>query len=117
MKKNAHLKPTWRFRSLEDLPMGDTRYTVIKAGNREVGGMMATPPAAQGSPPIWRAYVTEDDVAGTAKELGRRDGSSHAIPLGSAGSVSMAIRRLPSSPRSDIQNRNDTDLTRSTETR
>lgn len=59
--------------SLEDMEMEGTTYTVIKAGEREVGGMMATPSEAQGTPPTWGSYVTVDDVdsvAHTATELG-----------------------------------------------
>jgi predicted enzyme related to lactoylglutathione lyase len=59
--------------TLEDMPMEGMTYTVIKAGEREVGGMMTTPPDAQGMPPAWGSYVTVDDVdrvAGTAADLG-----------------------------------------------
>ena len=59
--------------SLEDMQMEGTTYTVIRAGGREIGGMMATPPEAQGTPSAWGSYVTVDDVdavARTAKELG-----------------------------------------------
>ncbi len=59
--------------TLEDMQMEGVTYTVIKAGDREVGGMMATPPEAQGAPPMWGTYVTVDDVDGiarTATELG-----------------------------------------------
>ena len=59
--------------TLEDMPMEGMTYTVIKAGDKEVGGMMATPPEAEGSPPMWGTYVTVDDVdsiAQSAPELG-----------------------------------------------
>ncbi len=38
------------------------KYTMAKAGDTEVAGIMATPPEAQGMPPSWGAYVTVDDV-------------------------------------------------------
>ncbi len=50
-------------------------YTVVKAGNKEVGGIMAVPKEAQGMPPMWGAYVTVDDVeltAKTAEKLGAK---------------------------------------------
>lgn len=50
-------------------------YAVVKAGTREIGGMMPIPPEAQGTPPMWGSYVTVDDVDATArqaKELGAR---------------------------------------------
>jgi len=59
--------------TLEDMPMEGMTYSVIKAGNKEVGGMMATPPEAEGSPPMWGTYVTVDDVdriARSALEMG-----------------------------------------------
>lgn len=59
--------------TLEDTQMAGMTYTLIKAGEREVGGMMATPPGAAGTAPMWGTYVTVDDVdrvAQTATELG-----------------------------------------------
>ena len=37
-------------------------YTLVKVGGTEVGGIMATPPEAQGMPPAWGVYVAVDDV-------------------------------------------------------
>jgi hypothetical protein len=37
-------------------------YTLIKVGEREVGGIMAVPAEAKGMPPTWGAYVTVPDV-------------------------------------------------------
>ncbi len=54
--------------TLEDMPMEGMTYTVIKAGDLEVGGMMATPPEEEGSPPMWGSYVTVDDVDGVAQK-------------------------------------------------
>jgi predicted enzyme related to lactoylglutathione lyase len=59
----------------EDMTMPGMTYTVVKAGNKEVGGIMAVPKEAQGMPPMWGAYVTVDDVdvtAKTAEQLGAR---------------------------------------------
>jgi len=69
---------------LEDMPMQDTTYTVNRAGGWEIGGMMATPPEAQGTPPIWGTYVTVDDVDDTART---------AADLGAA--VVVAPRDIP----------------------
>ncbi|UCE90274.1 MAG: VOC family protein [Pseudomonadota bacterium] len=49
---------------LQDEKMPDLTYTMIKSEGREIGGMMAIPPDAQGMPPAWGAYVTVDDVDG-----------------------------------------------------
>ena len=60
---------------LEDMQVGDITYTLVRAGDREIAGIMAAPPEAAGMPPTWGAYVTVDDVdarAGQAVELGGR---------------------------------------------
>jgi predicted enzyme related to lactoylglutathione lyase len=53
--------------------MEGVTYTVVSAGDKDVGGIMKIPPHAQGMPPSWGCYVTVDDVdatARTAQELG-----------------------------------------------
>lgn len=61
---------------LVDGPMPGGTYTVIKAGGRDVGGMMKLPSTVPpGTPPHWMAYVTVEDVdavARKAEELGGR---------------------------------------------
>ena len=54
---------------LEDCPVEGMAYTMIKVGDREVGGMMTTPPEAEGMPPAWGTYVTVDDVDRIAAEV------------------------------------------------
>lgn len=49
----------WEF---QDIDAGGMPYTMIKAANKEVGGMMALPADAQEMPPAWGAYITVDDV-------------------------------------------------------
>jgi predicted enzyme related to lactoylglutathione lyase len=59
--------------TLEDLPMEGITYTLIRSGDREIGGMMATRPEASGAPPMRGTYVSVDDVdevARSALELG-----------------------------------------------
>ena len=59
--------------TMDDLPAGDMTYTMLKAGEQEVGGMMAIPPEAAGMPAMWGSYVTVEDVdtqAGKAETLG-----------------------------------------------
>ena len=68
----------------EDMPiegqMEGMTYTVVKAGDEEVGGIMPLPPQAQGTPPNWGAYVTVDDVDATAK-LAQELGAKTIVPL------------------------------------
>jgi len=52
--------------TLDDVPMGDMTYTMIKVGEGTGGGMMKNP--VPGAPSAWMAYVLVDDVkAATAK--------------------------------------------------
>ena len=56
---------------LEDIPMGDSVYTLIKVGKGTGGGMMKHP--VPGAPSQWLAYVEVSDIhAATqnAKSLG-----------------------------------------------
>jgi len=56
---------------LEDVPMGNDAYTMIKVGEGTGGGMMKHP--MPGAPSTWLAYVLVDDIAAAtqkAKSLG-----------------------------------------------
>lgn len=54
--------------TLSDMPMDDMTYTVAKAGDKEIAGLMSMPPECGDAPPHWGAYVTVDDVdASTAQ--------------------------------------------------
>jgi predicted enzyme related to lactoylglutathione lyase len=53
---------------LEEYPMEDMNYTVIRVAGQEMGGIMAIPPEAAGAPPNWSCYVTVDDVDATIKK-------------------------------------------------
>ena len=62
----------WEF---SESPTPEGSYTVIKAGGREVGGMMPMPPGVPpGTPPHWMAYVTVDDVDAVARKVGELGG-------------------------------------------
>jgi uncharacterized protein len=51
---------------LEDTPAGPTTYTMIKTGDKTVGGIQKAPQA--GMPSAWLTYVQVDDIkASTAK--------------------------------------------------
>jgi predicted enzyme related to lactoylglutathione lyase len=54
--------------STADMETDGMSYTMLKAGEREVGGMMGMPPEAAGQPPVWGAYVTVDDVDARAEQ-------------------------------------------------
>ena len=86
----------WQTNEVDMGPSG--KYTVFKAGEREVGGGMKTPGECE-SPPMWLSYVLVDDVdarAAKAKQLGAQTYvepqeipgigrfSAHADPTGAA---------------------------------
>jgi predicted enzyme related to lactoylglutathione lyase len=48
--------------TLQDTANPVMEYTIVKAGDTQIGGIMAVPPQAKGVPPAWGAYVTVDDV-------------------------------------------------------
>jgi predicted enzyme related to lactoylglutathione lyase len=57
--------------TLEDVPMGDGNYTMIKPGEGTGGGIVKHP--VPGAPSSWLAYVIVDDIAAStqkAKALG-----------------------------------------------
>jgi predicted enzyme related to lactoylglutathione lyase len=57
--------------TLEDVPMGEDTYTMIKVGEGTGGGMMKHP--IPGAPSAWLAYVMVPDIAAAttkAKSLG-----------------------------------------------
>ena len=51
---------------LEDVPMGDNTYTMIKVGEGVGGGMMKHP--MPGAPSVWIGYVQVDDVEAAMKK-------------------------------------------------
>lgn len=55
--------------TLQDYKPGEMDYTMVKAGDTEVGGIMTIPEQAKGMPPAWGAYVTVDDVDATAARV------------------------------------------------
>ncbi len=70
--------------TLEEMENSEMPYTIAKADDKEVAGLMATPPEAAGMPPVWGAYVTVDDVDARAKQ---------AEDLG--GKLLLAARNIP----------------------
>jgi uncharacterized protein len=52
--------------TLEDIPMGDGAYTMIKVGEGTGGGLMKHP--VPGAPSAWLAYVQVDDIHASTKK-------------------------------------------------
>jgi predicted enzyme related to lactoylglutathione lyase len=62
--------------TMEDVPMQDCSYTILKTDGRPVGGIMKMPPQVPPEAPnYWSTYVTVDDVdaaAEKAQQLGAK---------------------------------------------
>jgi predicted enzyme related to lactoylglutathione lyase len=52
---------------LDDMPMGDMTYTMIRVGEGTGGGMMKNP--IPGAPSMWVAYVLVDDLKAAADKV------------------------------------------------
>jgi len=64
----------------EDVPMPQMTYTVLRAGETQIGGMMTIPTDAAGMRPCWMGYVGVDDVDSAAAAVKRFGGSIHKAP-------------------------------------
>ena len=82
----------WQFK---DMPMADGTYTVVGAGGQDIGGIMHTPPAAKGMPPVWGAYVTVDDVDARASQAKKLGGEVLVPPTDIPGVGRFALIRDP----------------------
>ena len=75
--------------NLEDMPMGDMTYTMIKVGEGTGGGMMKHP--KPGQPSVWVPYVQVNDIRESTKKAGSLGGKvivdSQDIPGGGTFSV------------------------------
>jgi len=67
----------------QDSDMPGMSYTLFKAGETSVGGMMALPQTAcaEGARPGWIGYVTVDDVDASASKQTRMAVTSTALPM------------------------------------
>jgi predicted enzyme related to lactoylglutathione lyase len=55
--------------TLEDMPMADMTYTIIKVGEGTGGGLMKNP--MPGAPSMWVPYVVVDDLKAATKRHDR----------------------------------------------
>ena len=67
----------------EVMDVGYGPYTVFKAGDRPVAGLMAKPPEGPGSdaPTAWTSYVTVDDVDARTARVAGAGGAVLAGPM------------------------------------
>ena len=83
----------WQF---DDESVTDHPYTVLKAGESGVGGMMGMPPAAPGEmPPNWLCYVTVDDIDAVVARVGELGGEVCHGPMDVPGIGRFAVIQDP----------------------
>lgn len=63
-----------------DAGMTDFRYTLLSAGETQVGGMMGVLPHLEGVPPHWTGYIGVDDVDAYAARVVEKGGAVHRQP-------------------------------------
>jgi uncharacterized protein len=68
--------------SLEPNTMNDQKYTMLKAGETMIGGLMPIPEEAakMGVPPRWMGYIAVDDVKAYADKVKAAGGVIHRPP-------------------------------------
>jgi uncharacterized protein len=60
--------------------MNDQKYTLLKAGEIMVGGLMPIPQEAAGVRPAWMGYIAVDDVKAYAEQVKAAGGAIHRPP-------------------------------------
>lgn len=66
----------------EDKPMPEMgmTYTLVKVGDRAVGGIMPLPPEAGKMPPVWGSYVSVENVDDSARKAVALGGTIYKEP-------------------------------------
>lgn len=80
---------------LQDLQTPTTTYTIVKTGDREIGGIMAVPPEEPGKAATWGSYVTVDDVDKLVAAASKLGGSVMVPPRDIPGVGRFAVIRDP----------------------
>jgi len=60
--------------ALEDQDMLGATYTVIKAGENQIGGITTKQDGVEGMPSMWKSYITVSNVDETAARVERSGG-------------------------------------------
>ena len=80
---------------MQEYPMGDFNYTVVKIGEEAVGGISPIPPEATGTPPNWGTYITVDNVDATVEKVTALNGKVLSPPTDIPDVGRMAIIQDP----------------------
>jgi predicted enzyme related to lactoylglutathione lyase len=94
---------------MQDVPMPGTSYTLLKAGEAEVGGLMPLPAEAArgGLEPCWLPYVAVEDVDGAAVQVENLGGRVHRAPADIPGVGRFAVAADPDGALFDLFRANE----------
>ena len=82
--------------TLEDMTTGGMKYTVAKAGEEEIAGIMDMPPQVpEGTPPHWGTYITVNDVDAVAQKAGQLGGTVLVPPTDIPGVGRFSVLQDP----------------------
>ncbi len=72
--------------------MNAQTYTLLKAGDDMIGGLMPIPPEAMGAKPAWMGYIAVDDVKAYADKVKAAGGAIHrpATEIPNVGTFAVA---------------------------
>ena len=82
--------------SLAPNTMNDQKYTLLKAGETMVGGLMPIPQEATGARPTWMGYIAVDDVKAYADKVKAAGGVIHRPPTAIPNVGTFAVAGDPS---------------------
>jgi predicted enzyme related to lactoylglutathione lyase len=77
--------------TMKDAGMPGMTYTLAQVGERQVAGLMGTPPDAGAAPSQWFGYVAVADVDTAAKAVGAAGGNAHRPPADIPGVGRFAV--------------------------
>ncbi|CAN5228329.1 VOC family protein [soil metagenome] len=77
--------------TMQDAGVPGMAYTLAHVGDRQVAGLMGTPPDGKGAPPAWFGYVAVADVDALAKAVGAAGGQVHRDPTDTPGVGRFAV--------------------------
>lgn len=72
----------WEFQDLEI--DGHGTYSIVKAGEKDIGGIMKIPNSQQHIPPRWMSYIMVEDLDATIKKVSSLNGHIK-VPVTSIG--------------------------------
>ncbi len=83
--------------TMRDSGLAEPQYTMISAGDREIGGLMELPPAAlaTGARPCWTGYIASDDVDADAARVMAAGGRTYCEPRDIPGVGRFAVMADP----------------------